>query len=68
MLNCSEGELYRLIREGRLESFKDGYIRRITVRSIHRHIANMLEAPDPLRDGVRRHDGSAERAGASSTA
>jgi hypothetical protein len=49
MLNCSEAELYRLIREGRIKSFKERYIRRISVKSIRDYIEEMLQAPDPLR-------------------
>jgi hypothetical protein len=65
MLNCSEAELYRLIREGRIKSFKDGYIRRISVKSIRDYVDEMLQTPDPLRDRAAQHDRSAERARAS---
>lgn len=42
--NCSDDELYDLIRKGELESFLDGRRRLITVESIKAHIARGLAA------------------------
>jgi excisionase family DNA binding protein len=42
MLNMSPPTLYELINSGKLESYKDGASRKITVASIKRHIAGQL--------------------------
>jgi len=45
MLSCSQKKLYELLRDGQLESFKDGWSRKITVSSIEQYIARGLAAP-----------------------
>ena len=45
MLSCSQKRLYELLRDGQLESFKDGWSRKITVSSIERYIARRLTGP-----------------------
>ena len=44
MLACSNTHGYELLATGELESFRDGRSRKITVESIHRHIARRLAA------------------------
>ena len=44
LLACSNTRGYELIAAGELESFLDGRSRKIIVASIHRHIAQRLEA------------------------
>ncbi len=45
MLSCGQKKLYELLRDGQLESFKDGGSRKITVSSIEQFIARGLTAP-----------------------
>ncbi len=45
MLSCGQKRLYELLRDGQLESFKDGGSRKITVSSIERYIARRLTGP-----------------------
>ncbi len=45
MLSCGQKKLYELLRDGQLESFKDGGSRKITVSSIERYIARGLTGP-----------------------
>jgi excisionase family DNA binding protein len=42
-LRCSRPKIYGLIAEGKLESYLDGNIRKITTRSIHAHIERQLK-------------------------
>jgi excisionase family DNA binding protein len=44
MIGCGRKKLYQLLADKKLESFKDGYSRKITVESIKTYIAGMLEA------------------------
>jgi hypothetical protein len=44
MLACSNTRLYELLAAYKLESFRDGRSRKITVASIHRYIAQRLNA------------------------
>jgi excisionase family DNA binding protein len=44
MLSCSNTHGYELLAAGELESYHDGRSRKITVASIHRHIARRLAA------------------------
>jgi hypothetical protein len=44
MLDCGNTRLYELLKNNELESYLDGRSRRITVASIHRHIARRLAA------------------------
>jgi hypothetical protein len=42
LLDCSRTYLYELINAGELESYTDGFARKITVRSIHARIERKL--------------------------
>jgi excisionase family DNA binding protein len=44
MLSVGISRLYRLLRTGKLVSYRDGRSRRILVASIHEHIARQLAA------------------------
>jgi hypothetical protein len=46
MLACSNTRGYELLNAGELESFLDGRSRKITVDSIHRYIARLLQPSD----------------------
>ncbi len=43
ILACGNTRLYELIAAGELQSFLDGRSRKITVDSIHRYIARLLQ-------------------------
>jgi hypothetical protein len=71
MLACSNTHGYELLAAGELESFRDGRSRKITVESIHRHIARRLAAeraataaPQPRRQQgrLRKHLANRETA------
>ena len=47
MLSMGISRLYRLLRTGVLQSYRDGRSRRVVVTSIHDHIARQLAA-DPV--------------------
>jgi len=42
LLSLGMTKIYRLMRSGELESYKDGRARRITMSSIHEHLARRL--------------------------
>jgi excisionase family DNA binding protein len=44
LLGCGMSHLYELIREGAVESFRDGCSRKITVASIRRYVEERLKA------------------------
>ena len=44
MLSMGISRLYRLLRTGKLVSYRDGRSRRVLVTSIHEHIARQLAA------------------------
>jgi hypothetical protein len=43
MLDCGRNRLYDLINAGELESYLDGRMRKITVRSIEQRITRLLQ-------------------------
>jgi hypothetical protein len=43
MLDCGNTRLYELLKNNELDSYLDGRSRKITVASIHRHIAQGLK-------------------------
>jgi excisionase family DNA binding protein len=43
LLSLSHKHVYTLLNSGELESYKEGKARRITMKSIHRHIAARLQ-------------------------
>jgi excisionase family DNA binding protein len=45
LLNVGQSRLYKLLRDGELESYRDGRARRITMKSIHDRV-NRLGAAD----------------------
>jgi hypothetical protein len=47
LLDCGTTRLYELIKNGELETFKDGKSRKITVASIRARVARMLAANLP---------------------
>jgi hypothetical protein len=64
MLACSNTRGYELLNAGELESFLDGRSRKITVDSIHRYIARLLQPtedrgapPQACRRGRPRKNG-----------
>jgi hypothetical protein len=44
LLDCGNTRLYELLKNKELDSYLDGRSRKITVASIHRHVARRLEA------------------------
>ena len=46
MLDCGNTRLYELLKNHELDSYLDGRARKITVASIHQHIARRLEAEE----------------------
>jgi len=54
-LSISRSKVYRLLREGRLESVMLDGNRRITVASLVRLIDDLLDVTDPRDDGRTRH-------------
>jgi excisionase family DNA binding protein len=44
MLGCSHKRLYQLLADKKLDSYKDGGSRKITVESIRAYIAESLDA------------------------
>jgi excisionase family DNA binding protein len=57
LLSLGMTKIYRLMRAGELESYRDGRARRITMRSIHNHMARRLaddNSPSPRQRRSRR--------------
>jgi len=52
MLSIGMSRLYELLRAGKLDSYRDGRARRITTKSIRKHIARGLAADSA--DGWRQ--------------
>ena len=42
LLSCSLSRAYELMRNGELESYSDGRSRRVTMASIHKHVARRV--------------------------
>jgi excisionase family DNA binding protein len=52
LLSLGESRIYELMRTGELVSYRDGRARRITMASIHEHMARQLAADSA--DGWRQ--------------
>jgi excisionase family DNA binding protein len=44
LLNIGQSRLYKLLRTGELESYRDGRARRVTMRSIRKRVARLAAA------------------------
>ena len=62
MLGCGKDHGYKLLNSGQLDSYEDGWARKITVESIERYVARRLAEPrTKLRPNARNKAAAAKK-------